>query len=165
MKFELREPMTVFAKLKGPKGAVRELRALMDFNTSFCQMFTKDALQLGFTEGVLRPRDWQRIHPTQVPYIFGFRGIERGILMKMPEISVGRLTARDVDAMVTDLDLPRLLPVELILGRSFLDNFRLTVDGPEGTISLDAGKSASGAVRKRTPPKSAIQGRPKTAAP
>lgn len=136
MRFELKEPMTVFAKVKGPKGAVRELRAVLDFNIPFCIMFSRDLVKLGYPEAALRPKDWQRAHPMQVPYVLSFRGIERSILVKASEISVGNLTAKEVETIVIDLDLPRLVPVDLYLGRSFLNNFTLTVDGPAGFLSL-----------------------------
>lgn len=136
MRFELKEPMTVFAKVKGPQGAVRELRALLDFNIPFCVMLSRDLVKLGYPEAALRPRDWQKTHPMQVPYMLSFRGIERSILVKASEISLGSLVVKEVETIVIDLDLPRMIPVELYLGRSFLNNFTLTVDGAGGFLSL-----------------------------
>ncbi len=136
MKLLLADPMYVFARVKGPNGVVRELRAILDFNTPFCVMLSKDGVNLGYPEAALRPRDWEKSHPDRVPYIYDFRGIERSILVKLPEISLGRLTAKEVEAIVIELDLPRMLPVDLVLGRSFLTNFKLTLDWTKGYLTL-----------------------------
>ena len=122
--------------MKGENGVVREVRAILDFNSPYCVMLSRDGLALGRSEAVLRPLDWQKTHPDKVPFILDFRGIERSILIKVPEISLGPLVARDVDAIVIDLDFQRLLPIDLILGRSFLANFRLVLDGAKGYLSL-----------------------------
>ena len=136
MRFALKEPMLVFARAKGPNGVVQELRALLDFNSPYCVMLSKDGLKLGYMEAAIRPRDWEKTHPDKVPYVLDFRGIERSVLVKLPEISIGKLVAKDVETIVIELDIPRMLPLDLILGRPFLRNFRLTFDARKGYLSL-----------------------------
>ena len=70
------------------------------------------------------------------PGILNFSRIERSIQVDLPEISLGNLVAKNVGAVILELDLYRLLPVELILGRSFLDNFILALDAGNGRLSL-----------------------------
>ena len=142
MKFPLKEPMFVFARMKGPNGIVREVRSILDFNSPFCVILSKDGVTLGYPEAAMRPRDWPKSHPDKVPYLLDFRGIERTILVKLPEVSLGRLVARDVDAIVIELDLHRMLPIDLILGHSFLKNFKVTLDARKGFLSLVGGVPA-----------------------
>lgn len=141
MKFALKDPMTVFARAKGMNGAVRELKAVMDFNWPYCVISSKDGMALGYLEAALRARDWEKTHPDKVPYVQNFRGIERSILVNLPEVHLGNLVARDVGAIMLDMDLPLRVPIEMILGRSFLDNFKFTVDGRRGYISLSTQRS------------------------
>ena len=136
MRIPLENPTFVFARVKGRNGAFRDLRAVLDFNAPYCLLFSKDGLSLGYTEAVLRPRDWQKNNPQLAPVVLNFRGLERSILLGLEEVSLGSLVARNVGAVVLELELYRLLPMEMILGRSFLDNFILTVDAGKGYISL-----------------------------
>ena len=64
------------------------------------------------------------------------RGIERGIKVTLRKVSVGRLVATDVDALVLEMQPTRLGTFEVILGVTFLKNFRLTVDMKNGYLSL-----------------------------
>jgi hypothetical protein len=136
MRFALKDPMLVFARVKGPNGRTRELRSVLDFNSPCCLIFPKDALRLGYPEAVIRPRDWQKTHPDRVVYFLDFRGIERTVLMKMSKISLGDLEATNVETGVYEVPLPHLLPFDLILGRSFLQNFKIRIDSEKGYISL-----------------------------
>jgi hypothetical protein len=117
---------------------VRELSAVLDFNSPYCVFLVpRHAVNLGFVETAFRPRDWQKSHPGSVPYLLDLRGIERSILIRVPEVSLGKLVAKSIDAVVLELGVPRMLPFDLILGRSFLQDFRLTVDAKAGFLSLD----------------------------
>ena len=98
--------------------------------------FAKDALGLGFPEAAIRPRDWQKSHPNRVVYVLDFRGIERTVLMKMPKISLGNLEVANVETGVYEVALPHTLPFDLLLGRSFLENFKITINSAKNYISL-----------------------------
>ena len=141
--------MFVFARLKGQNGVVRELRSVMDFNSPYCVIFSRDGLALGHLEAVLRPGDWRKVHPEKVPYMFGFRNLERAILLNISEVSLGRLVAKDVGAVILELDLPLRLPVEMILGRTFLDHFKMTYDATRGIVSLDPARPKAAKSRAR----------------
>lgn len=78
-----------------------------------------------------------RDHPKTTPWFTSLRGIDRGILVTFPKISVGPLVARSVEAVVLELEHLRLVVADVILGRSFLRNFKLTVDLKKGYLSLD----------------------------
>jgi len=136
LKFPLKDPMLVFARVKGRNDKVREFNSVFDLNSPYCVIPPKHAVSLGFVEAAFRPRDWQKTHPRNVPYVLDLRGIERGILLKLPEISIGRLVARNIEAVVLEFEIPRQVPFDLVLGRSFLENFKLTLNPKAGFLSL-----------------------------
>lgn len=136
MKFPLKDPMLVYARVKGPNGKVRELSSVLDFNSPYCVIPPKHAVNLGFIEAAFRPRDWQKSHSSKVPYLLDLRGIERSILVDLPQVSIGELVAKDVGTVVLELETPRMLPFDLVLGRTFLDGFELTLNSKEGFLSL-----------------------------
>ena len=116
MRFALNKQMSLFAKVKGPNGHVSELNCLLDPNTPFTVLFTRDGVNLGFPEAALRPRDWQKLHPDGVVYIAGLRGIEMTTALELTEIRLGDLVARNVKTVVLEMGLPRMFPFEMILG-------------------------------------------------
>jgi len=136
MRFPLKDPMLVYARVRGPNGKVREFGSVLDFNSPYCVIPPRHAVNLGCIEAAFRPRDWQKSHPTKVPYVVDLRGIERSILLKVPEVSIGELVAKDVGTVVLELEVPRMLPFDLVLGRTFLDNFKLALDAKAGFLSL-----------------------------
>lgn len=136
MKFPLKDPMIVFARVKGLNGKVREFSSVLDFNSPYCVIPPKHAVNTGYVEAAFRPRDWQKSHPNNVPYLIDLRGIERSILVKLSEVSIGELVAKDVGAVILELETPRMLPVDMVLGRTFLERFELTLDAKKGFLSL-----------------------------
>ncbi|MGA2665417.1 MAG: hypothetical protein ABSF83_10775 [Nitrososphaerales archaeon] len=136
LRLPLKTPMFLMARVEGPAGIKRELTTVLDPNFAYSVIFSRDAIDLGYPEAAMRPRELEKSHPERVPYILEFRGIERSVLVRLAKVSIGPVVARDVEALVIELDLARPLPVDLILGRTFLKDFRLTVDGKKGYLSL-----------------------------
>jgi predicted aspartyl protease len=64
------------------------------------------------------------------------RGIERTVLANLKEVVLGRLAARNVAAVVLEYDLPPMVPVDMILGQTFLKNFNIRLDQRSCTLSL-----------------------------
>ncbi len=128
--------MLTICRVKGTNGMVRELTSILDFNSEYCAMFSNDALALGYTEASFRPSHWQKTHPDKAPFILDFRGIERSILFTLKEVSVGRMAAENVDTVLIELGIPRLVPFDMIIGRSFLKNFKMTIDMKKSSLSL-----------------------------
>ncbi|MDG7001455.1 MAG: hypothetical protein JRN15_20350 [Nitrososphaerota archaeon] len=137
MKLLLKDPMIVFARVKGKNGRVRELSALLDYNSHFSWMLRKDAVDVGYPEAINRPEDYEAVAARRTPHIISGRGLELGILVKIDEVSIGNLVAKNVDAITLKLDFPMMLPIDLILGRNFLENFTLTVNSKEGYLLLE----------------------------
>ena len=136
MKFSLREPTLVMARVEGERGAVRELSAVLDFNTPYCTMLHQDAVDLGYPEAGNKHPDQERLTPERVPRFVEMRGIERGILVTVNKISIGPIVARDVETAILELETPRFIPFDLRLGRSFLKSCKMTVDVKNETVTL-----------------------------
>ena len=135
--------MILMSRVEGPEGAVtRELSTLLDPNFTYSVIFSRDAIDLGYPEAAFRPKEFEKTHPDRVPYVLEFRGIERSVLVKLAKVSIGTLSARDVDALIIELDLSRMIPVDLILGRTFLRHFKLSTDAEAGYMSLSASGEA-----------------------
>jgi hypothetical protein len=128
--------MLVSTRIEGQNGRVRELSAVLDFNAPCCMLLFQDGIDLGYPEAANKPVDWARIHPDKVPKFITMRGIERGILVTLRKVSLGSLVAENVDAVVLELAIPRFNTFEMILGRTFLKNYKLTVDMKKGYLSL-----------------------------
>ena len=136
MKFILKDPMIVFARVKGRNGRVRELSALLDLNSHFSWMLRKDAVDIGNPEAINRPEDYELVAARRTPHVISSRGLELGILVSLEEVAIGNLSVKKIDAITLKMDLPMMLPVDLILGRNFLENFVVTIDSKAGYLSL-----------------------------
>lgn len=136
MRFPLKDPMLVSARLEGRMGSVREVSCVFDFNSPYCTILRGDAIDLGFANAANLPQDEERVRPANVIRFTEMRGIERGIKVRLPKVSIGRLVARDVDAVVLELEHPRHITFDFVLGRTFLKNFKLTVDVGKGYVSI-----------------------------
>jgi hypothetical protein len=128
--------MIVWSRIKGPKGVVRELPSLIDFNYRYCMLSRQDAIDVGYPETSYRHGGWHELRPDLSPLVLTFRGIERTILIKLNEVSVGKLKAKNVDAVVLEYGLPPMAPVDVILGWTFLKNFKIGTDPKSGILSL-----------------------------
>lgn len=136
MKFDLKQPMTVFARVEGEYGVVRELSAMIDLNSTYCLLFAKDAIDLGYPQAANRAREFRSVRPDECPYLLGMRGIESSILFTLKKVSVGNLTFQNVKTVSLEMEPARMLPFDMILGQSFLKNTTLHYDGENGVVSI-----------------------------
>ena len=136
MRLPLANPTLVSARVEGPLGFVREVSSVLDFNSPYCVILRVDAVDLGYPHAANRHVEEERHRPDRVLTFTSLQGIQRGILVKLRRVSVGRAVATDVDAVVLELSHPRFLTYDFILGYSFLKNFRVTFDAKKGHISL-----------------------------
>jgi hypothetical protein len=136
MRFALKDPMLVTIRVEGKYGAVRELSAVVDFNSPYCTVLSQDAIDLGYPEGGNKHNERERTHPEETPRFSSMRGIDRGIQVKLHKVSIGSLSAKDVVAVVLELEHPRHITFDFVLGRSFLKHFKLAVDVKAGYLSL-----------------------------
>jgi hypothetical protein len=136
MKFALKDPMLVTARLESESGVVRELTSIFDFNSPYCTILGRDAIDMGYSRAANRPSDEERDHPEDTIRFVTMSGIQRGIRVKLRKVSVGDLVARNVDAVALELEHPRFVTYDFLLGRTFLKNFKMTVDVKRKSLSL-----------------------------
>ncbi len=134
--FPLKDPMLVVCRITGPNNHSRELTALIDFNATYTLMYAHDAIYLGYSDVANRAREWREIFPQKTPYLLSFRGVERGIMISLKRVSIGGFAAQDVTAVSLEAEPSLLLPYDVVLGRSFLDKFKVTYDGKAKTLSI-----------------------------
>jgi hypothetical protein len=129
--------MILVARVKGSNGRVRELSSAIDINHEYCSMYRKDAIDLGYQEDLNTSLDEiTRTKKEAVLVVLSFRGLEIGTLLNLQEVAVGNLVAKNVETVALKMDIPFMTPVDMILGRSFLRNFRLSVDPKNNYFSL-----------------------------
>lgn len=136
MKFNWKEPMIVWCRVKGPGNRIRELSSLLDINYAYCLMLRQDAVDLGYSHASYGHGTWGASFPDRAPLIVDMRSIEKTILVTLKEVSLGNLVAMGVDAVVLEFDLPPVIPFDMVLGWSFLKNFKLEVDPKSSSLTL-----------------------------
>lgn len=136
MRFKTSGPLVVFCRLKGPNGAVREVPAIIAPSFTYCIVMRNDAARIGYPSVTSRPEDLRDAFPHDVINVITSKGIEMCTLVKLSEISVGPLTAENVEAIVMRAEFPQMIPAAVFLGRSYLKNFKLESDFKSGTFSL-----------------------------
>jgi predicted aspartyl protease len=129
--------MILMSRVEGPLGVVRELTSLLDPGFAYSVILSRDAIDIGYPNASIRPIELEKIRPDIAPQVLGLRGIERSVLVTLAKVSVGGLVAKNVDALVLELDLIRLLPFDLILGHTFLKNFIVTYDYGKRTLQME----------------------------
>jgi hypothetical protein len=136
LKFNWKEPMVVCCRVGGINNKFRELSALLDFNHVYCLMLRQDASDLGYSDASYQHRSWSGFCPDRAPVVLRPHGLERTILITLKEVSIGSLVARHVDAVVTELEFAPTAIFDMILGWSFLRNFKLEVDPKSNSLFL-----------------------------
>jgi predicted aspartyl protease len=128
--------MMLMVRVKGRYNRVREVNALLDFNCHYSWMLRTDAVHLGYQEADNRPEDYKSLAPRSTPEVLTLRGLELGIMVTLTEVAIGTLKAKNVNAFILAHPTPLQLPVDLILGRTFLEKFKLVFDGKNGFLYL-----------------------------
>ena len=128
MRFPIKEPILVSVRIEGRNGFARELSAVLDINSPYCWVLAHDAIVLGYSAAANKPQDHARYLPDEVPSMTSLRGVDRGIKVPLKKVSIGPLVATDVDAVVFETGLPPKVYFDMILGRTFLKNFKFNVD-------------------------------------
>ena len=123
------KPLTLFVRIKGPV-CTREFRALIDTGSDMCMIPLYDARDMGM-ENHYDPNmgsnpDYMRICSNCY--------FEAETLI-MEKVMIGDIEAENVEFV--SWTLPRDGGIDVILGRSFLKHFKLTVDYKEGFMTIE----------------------------
>jgi len=123
---------TVFARVTGRNGVVREYNALVNPASELCVIPTVDAYQLGYPE--VAPSD-SRIPLPNTRTFASYTGYGRGTAIKMTRVDLGAISFMDVDFVA--YDIMQTLGFDLVLGRNLLRETRFGQDFASGTFRLE----------------------------
>ncbi len=121
MKVELplKTPITIFVRVKGERGE-REFQAILSTGSTPAVISKIDAMQLGYDIIQDLTEEEEAINAVTSS------GTIEGLEIPLKEVRLGDLVAKDVQAVV--LDMPTVGGVDMLLGTSFLKNFKTTLD-------------------------------------
>jgi len=127
---------SVFVRLKGRNGFVREYPAVLSFSSDYCVIPKPDSYVLGFTETA---HVGYIVRPPNLTTMVAPNGFATGIQIKMDEVQVGNIKVNDVDFVA--FDLPQAGGVDLVIGRSLLRFLNVEVDYSAKRLKI--GRSAA----------------------
>lgn len=129
---------SVFVKLTGRNGIVREFNALIDPGAEYCLIPKVDAYALGYPEAA----NDNPITPKNNTLTFtGFAGYGRAALINLVRVDVGSLPFDKVEFVA--VDIPQATGFDVVLGRSLLRFMRLEFDYPNGRLMLEKRKEVT----------------------
>lgn len=128
---------TLFARLKGRNGAVREFSALLSPASDYSLVPLVDAFRLGYPEAA---RGGPVTEPQNLFRGVTFTGFWEGTLITMREVSAGGVTLPNVDFIA--YDVPQVSGFDVVLGRSFLAPSGFRIDYSGGTVGPGEGGKA-----------------------
>ncbi|MGI0092035.1 MAG: hypothetical protein ACREBS_10025 [Nitrososphaerales archaeon] len=131
---------TIYARLHGKNGAVREYRALINTTTDYCFLPRVDAYRLGYPEAA---HDDPVTIPANLVMLATSVGYSEGMMIMMRQVEIGDLKIEDVPFL--GFDLPQVIGFDVVLGRNLFQKGGLSLGFD---YSLDririAQKSAAG---------------------
>ncbi|MDG6901420.1 MAG: hypothetical protein JRM80_05605 [Nitrososphaerota archaeon] len=136
-----KEP-TCFVRIVGRKGRSRELRAILSTGSYYCSVPMIDAYRIGYPDAIIYSNVTGQIEAERPEWAVTLSSLIQAPLVVLDEVSIGNaFRAENVEALA--YHPPEEAEVEVVLGRSFLKNFKLTYD-PEGSeFVLESGSQQS----------------------
>ena len=122
---------TVFARLRGRNGAVREYRALLSPASDYSLVPKVDAYRLGYPEAA---RGDPVTEPANLFRGVTYNGFWEGMMISMKAVTIGSVSVADVDFIA--YDLPLVSGFDVVLGRSFLGSSGIQVDYSLGALKI-----------------------------
>jgi hypothetical protein len=122
---------TVFARLRGRNGSVREYKSLVSPATEYSILPKVDAYRLGYPEAA---RDDPVTEPPNLFRGVTYDGYWEGMLISLKEVAIGGMSKSDVDFIA--FDLPQIAGFDVILGKSFLAASGLTIDYATSEVKI-----------------------------
>jgi hypothetical protein len=114
---------SVFARLKGRNGFVREYPAILSFSSDYCVIPKPDSFVLGYPETA---HVGYIVRPPNLATMVAPNGFATGVQIKMQEVQIGTIKVMDVDFVA--FDLPQAGGVDLVLGKSLLRHLKVEID-------------------------------------
>lgn len=123
---------TVFVRLTGRNGFVRELNAVLDVSAEYCIIPPVDAYNLGYPEAA--NNDPVAPAANTIDYL-SYEGIAKAALIVIAGVELGGMRFRNVEFVAHDL--PQQTRFDVLLGRSLLQFLRLDLDYAKGQVAIE----------------------------
>ena len=123
---------TVFVRLTGRNGVVRELNAALDISAEYCVLPPVDAYMLGYQEAA--NNDPVAPAANTIDYL-SYEGVAKAALIVIGGVELGGMRFRNIE-FVAD-DLPQMTRFDALLGRSLLQFLRLDLDYANGRVAIE----------------------------
>lgn len=123
---------TVFVRLTGRNGVVRELNAVLDISAEYCVLPPVDAYNLGYQEAA--NNDPVVPAANTIDYL-SYEGVAKAALIVVAGVELGGMRFRNVEFVAHDL--PQQTRFDVLLGRSLLQFLRLDLDCANGRVGIE----------------------------
>ena len=128
---------TVFVRLTGRGGGVREFNALVDPGAEYCVITKVDAYLLGYPEAA----NDDPITPANNTITFtGYGGYGKAALVEMARVGIGNMSLDKIEFLA--FDLPQVTGFDVVLGRSLLQFMKVEFDYTRSQLSIEGTKKA-----------------------
>ena len=114
---------TIYARLHGKNGTVREYRALIDTTTDYCVLPRVDAYRLGYPEAA---HDDPVTRPSNLVMLASSIGYPEGMMIMMQQVEIGDLKIDGVQFI--SFDLPQVIGFDVVLGRNLFLRGSLSIE-------------------------------------
>ncbi len=125
---------SIFVRLTGRSGCVREYQALIDVGSDYCILPQVDALTLGYPEAI---EELRTAPADNVTTFAAHQGYGQAIRIRMNRVDVGKNSFEGVEFLA--LDLPQVTRFDVVLGESLLKFVALKIDYSTKLIHLERG--------------------------
>lgn len=131
----LRGEPFVFARVHGANGRTRELRAVVSSGAMYCSIPLMDAYHLGYLRNLVISSVTGEVESDRSQMVSTMSGVMSVPVVTIERISLGKLEARNVETIV--VHPPEPAAAEMVLGMTFLRNFRLEYDPEQMEFALE----------------------------
>lgn len=126
MKHHFESFPTIFTKLKGQNGRMREYRAFVNPSTEYCVIPQVDAYYLNYTASPPNITTKEIANPDSVKMLVTYSGYINAALTTIKEVVIGSASFKDVEFLA--YDLPQETQFDVVLGRSLFEHARIEID-------------------------------------
>lgn len=127
---------TIFVRLSGRRGGVREFNALIDPDVEYCIIPKVDAYALGYPEAA---NDEPRLQSMNTIRFTSYNGYGNAPLIKMAQLDLGTMSFKNIGFLA--FDIPQITGFDVVLGRNLLQFMKLELDYSIAQLRIEKKKS------------------------
>jgi predicted aspartyl protease len=126
---------TIFVRLEGRSGGVKEFVALIDPGAEYCIIPKVDAYSLGYPEAA---NDDPRSQAINTVAFTSYVGHGIAALIKMARVELGQMSFKNIDFLA--FDIPQVTGFDVVLGLSLLQFMKLEFDYSVARLRIEETK-------------------------